>query len=119
MRSLAIRNTGKVDGVAMFMVITATRLPKHVSGYLSRFLVQVDTGVYVGNVSRRVRDNLWERCAGAIGDGSLMMVNSDSSREQGFAVNTMGPNRRVIRDFDGLLLPEFLSAEPPKNGGDL
>lgn len=103
----------------MFIVITATRIPEHLSGYLSRFLVQVDTGVYVGNVSRRVRDNLWKRCVGAAGNGSLTMINSDSSREQGFVAKTMGSNRRTIRDFDGLLLPEVLSSEPPENGGVL
>lgn len=39
----------------MFVVITATKLPDHVRGYVSRFLVEVDQGVYVGTVSRRVR----------------------------------------------------------------
>lgn len=96
----------------MFMVITATKLPEHLRGYLSRFLLEVDTGVYVGNVSRRVRDNLWRRCVSVMGEGTLTMINSDASREQGFAVNTLGTNRRVIRDHDGLLLAETLSVQP-------
>ncbi len=50
----------------MFLVITTTSLPDHMHGYLSRFLSEVDTGVYVGNVSRRVRDNLWRRLSNAI-----------------------------------------------------
>lgn len=95
----------------MFVVITASNLANHVRGYVSRFLVEVDQGVYVGNVSRRVRDNLWRRCCQALGDGRITMINSDPTREQGYAVNTMGARRRVIRDFDGLLLPEILSRE--------
>lgn len=93
----------------MFVVIVTTNIPEHLQGYLSRFLMQVDTSVYVGNVSRRVRDNLWKRCVGASSVGTLTVINNDPSREQGFAVNTLGPNRRRIKDYDGLLLPEFLS----------
>ncbi|UBI02228.1 type I-E CRISPR-associated endoribonuclease Cas2e [Corynebacterium freneyi] len=99
----------------MFVVIVSTSIPEHLQGYLTRFLMQMDTGVYVGNVSRRVRDNLWQRCVGACGGGTLTMINNDPSREQGFAVNTMGPNRRVIKDYDGLLLPEFLSVRTAEN----
>jgi len=99
----------------MFLVLTATRLPDHLSGYISRFLTEVDTGVFVGNVSRRVRDNLWKRCNEAIKAGSLTMINNDPAREQGFAVNTIGPNRRQILDFDGMLLPATLSAPEAEN----
>ncbi|MDY3128294.1 MAG: type I-E CRISPR-associated endoribonuclease Cas2e [Corynebacterium sp.] len=88
----------------MFVVITSTSIPDHLGGYLSRFLSEVDAGVYVGNVSRRVRDNLWRRCAEAIKEGSLTIINEDSSREQGFAVNTLGPRRRTITDMDGFLI---------------
>lgn len=99
----------------MFLVLTASRLPDHLHGYLTRFLIEVDTGVFVGNVSRRVRDNLWERCSQAIEGGRLTMINNDPTREQGFAVNTMGPGRRIIKDFDGLLLPVTLSNDTSKN----
>ncbi|AWB82413.1 type I-E CRISPR-associated endoribonuclease Cas2 [Corynebacterium yudongzhengii] len=99
----------------MFLVITATRIPDHLHGYVSRFLTEVDTGVFVGNVSRRVRDNLWKRCTQAMQDGRLTMINNDPTREQGFAVNTLGPNRRKIVDFDGLLLPVSLSAVKHEN----
>ena len=88
----------------MFVVISSRNIPNHLHGYLSRFLAEVDTGVYVGNVSRRVRDNLWKRCAEAIKEGSLTIINEDHTREQGFAVNTLGPQCRIIKDMDGLLL---------------
>lgn len=99
----------------MFLVIVSRSLPDHLSGYLSRFLSEVDTGVFVGNVSRRVRDNLWKRCGQALKSGSLTMINNDPSREQGFAVNTMGPRRRNIIDMDGLLLVSTLSSAIVKN----
>lgn len=99
----------------MFLVLTASRLPEHLHGYLTRFLTEVDTGVFVGNVSRRVRDNLWKRCSQALEGGRLTMINNDPTREQGFAVNTMGSGRHLIQDFDGLLLPVTLSDKMPEN----
>ncbi|WP_283775243.1 type I-E CRISPR-associated endoribonuclease Cas2e [Corynebacterium pseudodiphtheriticum] len=102
----------------MFLVLTSTYLPDHLRGYLSRFLIEVDSGIYVGNISRRVRDNIWKRCAEAIDRGSLTMINSDSSREQGFAVNTLGPQRKNIIDLDGMLLPATLSAVASQNDAE-
>lgn len=99
----------------MFLVITCSAVPDHLHGYLTRLLSEVDTGVYVGNVSRRVRNNLWTRCATAIKSGRLTMINRDPEREQGFAVNTLGSQRRTIIDMDGLLLASTLLPARPKN----
>ena len=35
--------------------------PHSVEGYLTRFLSEVQAGLFVGKVSARVRDLLWER----------------------------------------------------------
>lgn len=99
----------------MFLVITVTSAPDHLRGYLTRFLSEVDTGVFVGNVSKKVRENLWKRCAQAIREGNLVMINPDPNREAGFVVNTLGPTRREIKDFDGLLLPCTLLSQVAKN----
>ncbi|MFW0155816.1 type I-E CRISPR-associated endoribonuclease Cas2e [Rothia sp. P6271] len=88
----------------MFVVLTTVSLPQHVHGYLTRFLSEVSVGVFVGNVSARVRDNLWERCVLAAGDGLLTLIYSDKSMEQGFNVRTHGSQRRVMVDCDGVLL---------------
>lgn len=100
----------------VFIVITSTSIPDHLRGYLTRFLNEVNTGVFVGNVSHRVRNNLWQRCGQALQTGTMTMINQDSSREQGFAVNTLGPERRIISDMDGFLIASTLSPLTPKNG---
>lgn len=99
----------------MFVVITCSAVPDHLHGYLTRFLSEVDTGVYVGNVSKRVRNNLWIRCSMALKNGRLTMINRDPDREQGFAVNTLGPQHRTIIDVDGLLLASTLLPAEHKN----
>ncbi len=99
----------------MFLVVTCSAVPDYLHGYLTRFLSEVDTGVYVGNVSRRVRNNLWSRCTSVLTTGRLTMINRDPEREQGFAVNTFGPQRRKIIDVDGLLLASTLLPKEPEN----
>ena len=41
------------------IVITLTDCPPKVRGDLSKWLLEISTGVYVGNLSARVRDELW------------------------------------------------------------
>lgn len=88
----------------MFVVVNAVAIPDHLRGYLSRFLSEVTTGLYVGVVSARVRDNLWERAVSAAGSGSLTLVYNDAAREQGFALRSTGTGSRPVLDLDGMLL---------------
>lgn len=88
----------------MFIVISATAIPDHLRGYLSRYLSEVVTGLFVGNVSTRVRDNLWIRCTSVVGDGGLVLISSDPTNEQGFSVQTSGRESRRVFDLDGLAL---------------
>ncbi len=88
----------------MFVVVNAVAIPDHLRGYLSRFLSEVTTGLYVGVVSARVRDNLWERAVSAAGSGSLTLIYNDAAREQGFALRSTGTGSRPVLDLDGMLL---------------
>ena len=38
-----------------------TNCPPSLRGDLSKWLCEINTGVYVGNVSSRVRDAIWDR----------------------------------------------------------
>ena len=86
----------------MFAVLVTSAIPDHLHGYLSRFLTEVEGGVYVGNISPVVRDHIWERVREAIGDGTATIINSDNSREQGFSLETFGQNAKTTIDLDGL-----------------
>ena len=98
----------------MFVVISASSIPNHVRGYLTRFLTQVDTNLFVGKTSRRVAELLWERTSSAIGEGSATMVISDKSTEQGFRLSTIGNPQRTVMDIDGIMVamrPESVKKE--------
>ncbi len=89
------------------LVIVVENVPPRLRGRLGVYLIEVRAGVYVGDVSRRVREMLWEQTASFIEDGNAVMMWSTST-ESGFAFETLGKNRRLPVDFDGMQLVAFL-----------
>jgi len=85
------------------VVIVLENVPRSVRGELTRWMLEVHPGVFVGSLSAMVRDRLWTKARQAAkGGGCILLYNADS--EQGFAVRTAGPTRRRMEDFDGLAL---------------
>lgn len=84
------------------MVITMMNCPPKLRGDLSKWLCEINTGVYVGQVSARVREALWDRICVNIGDGQAIMVYSFAN-EQRFEFRTHNTAWQV-RDFDGIKL---------------
>lgn len=93
------------------IVIATTAVPESLRGALSRWVIEVMPGVFVGTVSARVRDNLWEETAGVVNDGAAMLLHP-AATEQGFAIRTAGTRRRIPVNFDGLTLMR-MTALPP------
>lgn len=88
------------------MVLTVVVLiaaPEGLRGHLTRWMMEVAAGVFVGNPSARVRDRLWSLLADRIRDGQVIMVEP-ARNEQGWSVRTAGRDRWVPVDFDGLML---------------
>lgn len=84
------------------IVITMTNCPPKLRGDLSKWLCEINTGVYVGQVSARVREALWDRICENIRDGQATMVYSFAN-EQRFEFRTHNTAWRV-HDFDGIKL---------------
>jgi len=85
------------------VVITLEKVPASLRGELTRWLVEVKTGTFVGRVSAMVRDKLWELvCAKSRGGGCMMIYNTNN--EQGFALRSKGETQREFVNFDGLTL---------------
>jgi CRISPR-associated protein Cas2 len=88
-------------------VVVTESVPLRLRGRLAVWLLQVRAGVYVGNVSRRVRETIWQQCEHFVEQGSVVMVWSTNT-ESGFDFQTLGKNRRVPIILDGLKLVSFL-----------
>lgn len=85
------------------MVLVVSKVPTSLRGRLTRWLIQLRPGVFVGTVSDRVRERLWERTCGSIRGGwALILVPAPT--EQGFKIRMHGDAPIGIEDFDGLVL---------------
>ena len=92
------------------MVIVVENVPHRLRGRLALWLLEVRAGVYVGNYSVKVRNMIWEQVEEGIGDGNAVIIWS-SQNENGFDFKTLGPNRRIPCEMDGIKLVSFLPQE--------
>ena len=79
------------------------KVPARLRGELTHWLLEPKTGIFVGHVSARVRDKLWEKCLKAKGMGGVTQIWSTNT-EQRFAIRAAGDTTREIVDFEGLHL---------------
>ena len=84
------------------VVISLSDCPPKVRGYLTKWLCEINTGVYVGNISARVRDELWNRVCENISSGRATMVFS-ASGEQKMDFRVHNTTWEPV-DFDGIKL---------------
>lgn len=92
------------------IVVTLTKVPNSLRGDLTKWYQEIQTGVYVGNVSARVRDALWDRIMENIGRGEATMVYN-AQNELGYTFRTTRKDRQVV-DFDGIPLMMQLKEAP-------
>jgi CRISPR-associated protein Cas2 len=84
-------------------VIVLIAVAEGLRGHLTRWMIEVAAGVFVGNPSARVRDRLWTLLANRVDDGQAIMVEP-AHNEQGWALRTAGRDRWHPIDLDGLIL---------------
>lgn len=89
------------------LVIVVENVPPRLRGRLGLWLVEVRAGVYVGDVSRRVREMIWDNLEKGVEDGNAVMAWT-SNNESGFDFLTLGTNRRIPVEMDGIKLVSFL-----------
>jgi CRISPR-associated protein Cas2 len=65
-------------------VIVVAACPVGLRGHLTRWLLEIAPGIFVGNINTRVRDRVWERVTDMVKTGRAIMVHS-ADNEQGLA----------------------------------
>lgn len=84
------------------IVVVLSACPVGLRGDLTRWLLEISAGVFVGKVSARVREHLWNRITTTCSDGSALMVYSaDNEQRLEFKVHRH-PWEPV--DFEGVKL---------------
>ena len=84
------------------VVLTLSKCPSRLKGDVTKWLFEISNGVYVGKLSARVRDLLWERVCEYCGSGKATMVFS-ARNEQGFSFYVHNTSWKP-EDFDGIVL---------------
>lgn len=84
-------------------VVVLVAAPDGLRGHLTRWMVEVAPGVFVGNPNSRVRERVWLTLSDRIGDGQAVMVEP-ARNEQRWSVRTAGRDRWYPVDYDGLIL---------------
>ena len=59
-----------------------TNCPPRLRGDLSKWLCEINTGVYVGNVSSRVRDAVWDRVCQNLKNGQATLVYTAAGEQR-------------------------------------
>ncbi|MFT4104368.1 MAG: type I-E CRISPR-associated endoribonuclease Cas2e [Lacrimispora sp.] len=92
-------------------VVTLTNVPSSLRGDLTKWLQEISTGVYVGNINARIREALWKRIIDNIKQGQATMSYAKRN-EIGYDFMVHNTKREVIY-FDGIplvFLPKELSS---------
>ena len=97
------------------LVIVVENVPPRLRGRLALWLLEVRAGVYVGEYSRRVQEMIWRQVESSLEDGNAVMI-WNTNNESGFDFLTLGKNRRIPVELDGLKLVSFLP--PEQDEGD-
>ena len=94
------------------LVIVVENVPPRLRGRLGLWLIEVRAGVYVGKVSRRVREMIIENVEKGIDAGNAVIAWATNT-ESGFDLVTLGANRRIPVELDGIKLVSFLPENTP------
>lgn len=85
------------------VIMILEKVPTSVRGELTRWLLEPRSGVFVGHVSARVRDQLWQKCCKSKRAGGVFQAWS-TNNEQRFQMRSHGDTSRQIIEIEGLQL---------------
>lgn len=94
-------------------VITVSRATPSLRGDLTKWMQEIDMGVYIGNFNTKVREHLWERVKESIGSGQAT-ISYRYNNELGYEFETFQTQRNGA-DFDGLRLVLYPHLEDAQN----
>ena len=100
------------------LVIVTENVPPRLRGRLAVWLIEIRAGVYVGDLSTKVREMIWQQVEVGIEEGNAIMTWSTNT-ESGFDFLTLGENRRLPVEIDGLKLVSFYPVEDKKDDNAL
>lgn len=83
-------------------VIVLTNCPPGLRGFLTRWLLEISAGVFIGNPSARIRDVLWDEVQQYADQGRALLAHT-TNNEQGYTFRTFDHAWHPV-DREGLTL---------------
>ncbi len=80
-------------------------------GLLTKCFIPIDSGVFVGNPSKRVREQIFDKLSEVIDPGEFVIMVYPNKNSQGFSIKTAGTTRYEIICLDGLWLSKHKSSK--------
>lgn len=84
-------------------VLILERVSPSLRGDLSRWLIEVQAGVFVGKINEVVREALWERATDRADEGTVLLLWR-MNNEQGFELRSWQPKQYVPINVEGIWL---------------
>ncbi|KQB87183.1 type I-E CRISPR-associated endoribonuclease Cas2e [Corynebacterium lowii] len=95
------------------MVLVVTACPAGLRGDLTKWLMEISPGVFVGRPTARMREQLWDRTVTLVKDGRALLVYS-AANEQGMEFKTHRHDWQPT-DYEGLTLMLRPETKPVEN----
>jgi CRISPR-associated endoribonuclease Cas2, subtype I-E/ECOLI len=99
-------------------IVVLTRCPTGLRGFLTRWLMEISPGVFIGGPSARIREALWVEVQQYADTGRALLAYT-TNNEQGFTFETHDHKWHPV-DHEGLTLirrpkdaPTVAAAPPP------
>ncbi|GAA1160225.1 hypothetical protein GCM10009654_15580 [Streptomyces hebeiensis] len=93
-------------------VIVLANCPAGLRGFLTRWLLEISPGVFLGAPSARIRDILWAEVRQYSGQGRALLAHQ-TNNEQGFTFKTHDHSWHPT-DYEGLTLIHRPTLESPR-----
>lgn len=84
-------------------IIILEKAPSGLRGELSKWMIEVRSGVFVGKVSKLVQDKLWLKTLSKCQEAHALLIYSYSN-EQGFIIDSHNPGAYEPIDMEGITL---------------
>ena len=91
-------------------VVVTENVPPALRGRLAIWMVEIRPGVYVAQLTQRLRRTIWETLRDGLGEGNAVMVWRTNT-EAGYDIAELGVDQRRPVDLDGLKLMAFSGEE--------
>ncbi len=85
------------------MMFITENVPSSLRGKLTKWMLQLKPGIFIGTLSALVGEKLWMKIQEKLGDGGAIWIKA-TNNEQRFKIKISGKTHWTISDFDGLQL---------------